>query len=190
MKLSGFENIDPGVRAFILITVAIAYPAWELGFEIGAFGRLFYEKVFVAWSISTALFVVLVIMPKEKFTVPWLAWAATAVPSLWLMLALGVHAAPEVRLLGHALTVIGFIAYLACFPYVIYMAVSIAYPDLLTITRRGPRIAVGGMVLGLVVLGFIAGRHHPQFLTCEDFTISGNYVPADCSDRQSPTPLR
>ena len=66
MKLSGFEQLDPGVRAFILITVAIAYPAWEFGFEIGAFGRLFYEKVFVAWSISTALFVVLLIwlLPK------------------------------------------------------------------------------------------------------------------------------
>jgi hypothetical protein len=190
MKLGGFENIDRGVRAFILITVAIAYPAWEFGFEIGAFGRLFYEKVFVAWSISTALLVVLLIMPKEKFAVPRLAWVATAVPSLWLLLALVVHTAPEVKMLGHALTAIGFIAYLACFPYVIYMAISIAYPDLLTITRLGPRIAAGAIVIGLVIIGFVAGQNHPRFLTCEDFEISGNYIPADCTSRQQSSLFR
>jgi hypothetical protein len=39
MKLCGFEDIEPGVRAFILITIAIAYPVWDFGFELGAFGR-------------------------------------------------------------------------------------------------------------------------------------------------------
>ena len=66
MKLAGFEDIDPAVRAFILIVVAIAYPAWDFGFEIGAFGRLFYEKIFVAWSISTALFVVLLVSLRTE----------------------------------------------------------------------------------------------------------------------------
>jgi hypothetical protein len=37
MKLRGFEDIDPSVRAFILITIAIAYPVWDFGFELGAF---------------------------------------------------------------------------------------------------------------------------------------------------------
>ena len=184
MKLSGFENIDPGVRAFILITVAIAYPAWDVGFEIGAFGRLFYEKVFLAWSISTALFFVLLLVPREKLEVPRLAWFATLVPSLWLVLALAIRVAPDVKLLGQALTVTGFIAYLACFPYVIYMAVSVAYPDLLQITRRAPRIAMSAIILGLVLAGFVAGRNHAHFLTCEDFEISGNFVPENCTQQK------
>ncbi|MGI9344047.1 MAG: hypothetical protein ACR2QV_14500 [Gammaproteobacteria bacterium] len=184
MKLAGFEEIDPGVRAFVLITVAIAFPAWDLGFELGAFGRLFYEKVFVAWSISTALFLVLVFIPKEKLEVPRLAWFATAIPSFWLVLALTIRVAPDAELLGQALTVMGFVAYLACFPYVIYMAVSIVYPDLLRITRIAPRIAIGAIIVSLVLTGFIAGRNHPHFLTCEDFEISGNFVPENCT----PTP--
>ncbi len=65
-KPGGFEDIDTGVRAFILITVAIVCPTLEFGFEIGAFGRLFYDKVFVDWGMLTALYVLLVIMPKEK----------------------------------------------------------------------------------------------------------------------------
>ena len=180
MKFSGFENIDPGVRAFILIVVAIAYPAWDVGFEIGAFGRLFFEKIFVAWSISTALFVVLLVIPKDKLQVPRLAWFATAIPSLWLVLALSIRAAPDVRFLGHALTAVGFVAYLACFPYVIYMAVSIAYPELLRVRRRRAQVALTTVILGLVAAGFVIGKNHTHLLTCEDFEISGLYVPADC----------
>ncbi len=180
MKFSGFEEIDPGVRAFILIVIAVAYPAWDFGFELGAFGRLFFEKIFVAWSMSTALFVVLLVLPKDKLTVPPLAWFATAFPSVWLVLALGIRATPEVELLGHALTAAGFIAYLACFPYVVYMAVSIAYPALLRVRRRRSRVALSVIILGLIGAGFVVGQNHQHLLTCADFEISGNYVPADC----------
>lgn len=180
MKLSGFEDIDPGVRAFILIVIAVAYPAWDFGFELGAYGRLFYEKVFVAWSISTALLVVLLVVPREKLRVPKFAWFATAVPSLWLILALSIRTAPDVQLLGYALTVAGLLAYVACFPYVVYMAVSIAYPDLLRLTQRKAQVSLIVIIVGLVGAGFVTGQNHPHFLTCEDFEISGHHVPADC----------
>ena len=186
MKFSGFEDIDPGVRAFILIVIAIAYPAWDVGFELGAYDRLFYEKIFVAWSISTALLVVLLVVPRDKLRVPRIAWIATAVPSLWLVLALSIRTAPDVKLLGYALTAAGFVAYLACFPYVVYMAVSIAYPDLLRLTRRRSQIGLTAIILGLVGVGFIAGKNHSHFLTCEDFEISGHYVPADCGTPAKP----
>jgi len=180
LKFSGFEDIDSGVRAFILITIAIAYPAWDFGFEFGAFGRLFFEKIFVAWSISTALFVVLLVMPKDKLSVPRVAWFATAIPSLWLVLALAIRATPEVKLLGFALTASGFVAYLACFPYVIYMAVSIVYPDLLRIRRRRAQFGLATIVLALVASGYVIGSNHAHLLTCDDFEISGQYVPSDC----------
>ncbi len=186
MKLSGFEDIDPGVRAFILIIIAIAYPAWDLGFELGAYGRLFFEKVFIAWSISTALLVVLLVVPRKKLRVPMYAWFATAVPSLWLILALIIRTAPDVKFLGYALTASGFLAYVACFPYVVYMAVSIAYPDLLRLTKRRAQVALTAIFAGLLGAGFFAGQNHSHFLTCEDFEISGNHIPADCRPSARP----
>ncbi len=181
MRLAGFENLDPGVRAFILIVVAIAYPAWSFGFELGAYGRLFLEKIFVAWSVSTALFVTFVLVPKDKLQVPRLAWFVTAFPSLWLLFALAIRATPDVKLLGYALTTAGFIAYLVCFPYVIYMAISIAYPDLLRMEKPRSRIILGAIIFGLIAAGFLMGKNHQYFLTCEDFEVSGNYVPQECT---------
>ena len=181
MKISGFENLDPSVRAVILISVAIAYPAMDLGFQVGAYGRLFYEKVFVTWSISTALLIVLLFIPREHLRVPRIAWFATGLPSLWLIFAMAARAAPDEPLFTHALTAMGFIAYLACFPYVIYMAISIAYPDLLKLRRLRPRLAISAMILLLVACGFMVGHHHPQFLTCEDFLVAGQHVPENCT---------
>lgn len=181
MKAPGFENIDPGVRAVILITVAIAYPAWNFGFEIGAYGRLFYDKVFITWSISTALLIVLVVMPREYVQVPRIVWFATAIPSLWLIFALAARAAPDEPLFAHALAATGFIAYLACFPYVIYMSVSIAYPDLLRIKRTRGRISVTAMIVALFIFGYVVGVNHPHFLTCEDFMVAGQHVPENCA---------
>lgn len=44
MTFSGFDNLDPGVRSFMLISVALAYPAWDFGFDVGVYGKLFFEK--------------------------------------------------------------------------------------------------------------------------------------------------
>ena len=181
MKFTGFENIDPAIRSIILITVAASYPAWGLGFEIGAYGRLFFDKLFVAWSISTALLVVMLFIPRSKLKVPKMAWYATVIPSLWLLMALAFRAAPEVKMLGQALTAIGFVAYAVCFPYVIYMTVSLAYPELNQVNRLKPGLAVGAIIALLVLAGFFAGKNHSYFLTCEDFEITGSYVPENCA---------
>jgi hypothetical protein len=96
-------------------------------------------------------------------------------------MALVFRAAPEVRLLGQALTAIGFVAYAVCFPYVIYMTVSLAYPELNQVNRLKPGLAVGAIITLLVLAGFFAGKNHCYFLTCEDFEITGSHVPENCA---------
>lgn len=186
MKFSGFEDIDSGTRAFILISVALAYPAWDCGFDVGVYGRLFFEKVFLAWSVSSALLIVLIFLPKKELKIPPIAWFATVIPTVWLVLALTTRASPDDQLLRHVLTVIGIVAYLACFPYVVYMAVSIAYPDFVRINRAGPRVAIVMVVLFMGAAGYIAGSNHPRLLTCEDFEISGQSLPENCRRQRSP----
>jgi hypothetical protein len=49
-----------------------------------------------------------------------------------------------------------------------------------TLTPR-QRWAVLGIVAAVILLGFILARLNPYFLTCDDFTISGNSQPPGCT---------
>ena len=67
-KFAGFENIDAGVRSAILISVACSYFAWDLGFEFGVHGTVYFEKVFFVWSISFSMlliFIVVAVLPID-----------------------------------------------------------------------------------------------------------------------------
>ena len=86
MKLSGIENLNPGVRSFILISVALAYPAW----------------------------------------------------------------------------------------------------DFVRMRKKRPGIGMILVVLFMGTAGYIAGSNHTYLLTCDDFEISGSFVPTDCRPRMEP----
>ena len=183
IKFSGFDNLDPGIRAFILISVALAYPAWDFGFDFGVYDKLFFDKIFVAWSISTALLITLIVIPKEHLQIPRMAWAATAIPTVWLLLVLANWAAPTDLLLRKTVTLIGFLAYLACFPYVIYMALAIAYPEFLGMRKKGPAVGILLVILFIGGTGYLVGSNHTYLLTCRDFEVSGSFIPTDCRRR-------
>jgi len=181
MKFPGFENIDAGVRSAILISVAAAYFAFDIGFEFGAHGTIFFEKVFFVWSISLALLLIFVIIPKKVLPVPPTLWFATAIPTLWLLVGLANRAAPDEILVRHALTILGFLAVLVCFPYIVFVITSVIYPDFTRMNRNAPKVGIL-IVIGVMVLaGYLVGSHHDFFLTCEDFEIAGQHIPADCS---------
>ena len=180
MKFSGFENIDAGIRSAILISVAAAYFAFDIGFELGAHGRIFFEKVFFVWSITLALLIIFVIIPKRMLPVPPTLWVATAIPTLWILVGLANRAAPNELLFRHALTILGFAAVLVSFPYVIYVITSVIYPDFLKMRRPAPKVGIVAVIGTMVLVGYLIGTNHGHFLTCEDFELSGQHVPADC----------
>ena len=180
MKFVDFQNIDAGTRSAILISVAAAFFAWDIGFELGVYGQIFPEKVFFAWSITTALLIMFVWIPKEELPVPPSLWVATAIPTLWLIVVLVNRAAPDEWLLRHVVTVLGFAAVLLCFPYVIYVSLSLLYPDVLKTKRSASKAGIIFVVIFMLLAGFFIGANHHWFLTCEDFEISGSHVPSDC----------
>ena len=188
-RFSDLAEFDPIVRSFILIGVAVAYPAWDVGFELGAFGRIFFEKLFMVWAISTALLISLLILPNKKRKVPYVAFAVTAFPSVWLILAMLARTSPDSADLRLFLFLTGLVSYLACFPYALYMAISVAYPELLSAKRPRPKVTLLSIIVLLFVAGYAIGRHHPRFITCEDFAFSGQHVPENCQPETALEPI-
>ena len=46
--------------------------------------------------------------------------------------------------------------------------------------RRSILVGTVLAAFGLVGTGYVIGKNHSHLLTCEDFEISGHYVPDDC----------
>ncbi|MEM1411110.1 MAG: hypothetical protein AAGH19_02045 [Pseudomonadota bacterium] len=179
LEFQGFESITPAERSFLLMCVAVAYPAWDVGFDYGVYGQLMYHKLLLVWSLATALLLAMLAIPGIRRTLPPRAWLAVAFPSSWIVLVLIARAAPEDLFLRYLLFFSGVVTYAICLPYVLYMAVAIAYPELLKAPRRLPRLVMGCFLL-FALAGFFAGRHHSWIVNCEDFELAGQHVPVDC----------
>ena len=110
-------------------------------------------------------------------------WVATAIPTLWLCIALINRVAPDEILFRHVMTILGFLAVLICFPYVAFVIVSVLYPEFTQIQERGAKYGVILIIVLMTLVGFLIGSNHYRFLTCEDFAISGQAVPDNCSRR-------
>ncbi|HQR25830.1 MAG TPA: hypothetical protein PLP61_02220, partial [Nocardioides sp.] len=100
-------------------------------------------------------------------------------PTLWIVLAwiLPVGGTSGIYQflfwLGVVITVLGLPAFAA-------FLVRLLIPTAERLQGRERLTAIA--VVRAVMLGsFVLGTQHPRILTCEDFTISGNYAPENCS---------
>jgi len=65
-------------------------------------------------------------------------------------------------------------------PYLLYVIILAIVPDIDRLTRPKLRVALLGILLVMGVAGFMIGKNHPRFLTCENFKVGGHDIPANC----------
>lgn len=175
------ERPDPNTagRATGVVTVGMCVAVWWPAFTLGAWGRLFFEQKLTVWAAaSAALLIVLFRHHGEQHRKR--RAAALMLPSVWLVLALTVedHGGFLDALtgaLGDTVAVLGL-------PATMWVLARIMWPDfgagLLSPARR---VLVVALVLSIAVASYLLGVHHAAFLTCEDFTVSGNSEPPGCA---------
>ena len=164
------------------VTMAAAVVAWWPAFTLGAWGGVFFEQILTLWAAATAAFVVVLFKEGERrVTVP--VMATLLLPSLWIALSFlpvadGTLLSEVLTWFGVAITVIGL-------PYMVWVILQVSRPDITEAVVGRTWVVAGLAVLAVALLSFTLGRLHPRFLTCEDFKISGNDVPANCTPGQS-----
>ena len=52
--------------------------------------------------------------------------------------------------------------------------------DIDRLTNMRLRVALPAIVLLMGAAGFVLGKNHTRFLTCENFKVGGHYIPEDC----------
>lgn len=109
----------------------------------------------------------------------WPRRLALLLPTVWLVVSFalptGTAAGSSVALFWLALALT-----LAGGPYFAWTMLRITLGGFDTLTRR-QRLMVVVVVLVVVLVAFALGRLNAYFLTCDDFTISGNHPPTGCT---------
>jgi hypothetical protein len=165
-------------RTIGAVGVGAAVLAWWPAFTLGTWGSVFFEQLLTLWAAATAAFVMVLL---KEGTRPLAApvTATLLLPSLWIGLSLlpvqdGSVLSDIISWFGMGITLVGL-------PFMVWVLLMVTRPDVVEVVSARTWIVAGVAVVVVAMASFALGRLHPQFLTCDDFRISGNDVPATCT---------
>jgi len=145
---------------------------------MGVYGVVFFEQHLALWAVATTAFFSLGYARGVRI---WLRRGVLALllPSVWMTLAWLLPVGGSTGIyqvlfwLGVVITVLGMPA-LAAF------MVRLLIPTAERL-QGSERWAAIGVVALVMLASYVVGTQHPRLLTCDDFTVSGNFAPPGCS---------
>jgi hypothetical protein len=171
-------GLDAHTRRVVATAVAASAIGWWPAFTLGVYGVIFFEQHLALWAASTSSFLAVCLMGGRA------AWRrpityALLLPSLWLLLiwllpvAAGTNYDEMLFWGGLVITLLGM-------PVLAAFMVRLLLPESRRLRR--PQLLLVTIVVVLVMLAsYGIGTQHPHMLSCDDFTISGNYAPSNCT---------
>jgi hypothetical protein len=180
------SDLDDDTRRVAVTVVAAAAIGWWPAFTLGVYRVIFFEQQFALWAAATTVFLIASLTLRRR------AWRRPALwslllPSLWLLIAWVLPVggtSPAHRALfwlGVTVTVLGM-------PAMGGLMVRLLLPGAERLRGR-PALAASSVVLLVMAGAFLLGTQHQRILTCEDFSISGNFAPEECSPGTGSTVL-
>ncbi|MCU1481544.1 MAG: hypothetical protein JWQ19_2330 [Subtercola sp.] len=169
-----------------VIVVGMSLAVWWPAFTLGAWGEIFFDTLLRVWVAATAAFFVVMLVPAARKRIGWTV-LTLLLPTLWLVLTIAVPDdtsnfwAAIVGLAGLLLVIIGI-------PAMIWVLARVIWPDISDQVPRRGKVLVLLTVLVIAVASYVLGANQARFLTCEDFSISGNSEPPGCV-HETPAPL-
>ncbi|RFA12401.1 hypothetical protein B7R22_15775 [Subtercola boreus] len=156
------------------MSVAVWWPA----FTLGAWGEIFFDTLLSVWAAASAGFMLAMLVPAARQRLGWTS-LTLLLPSLWLVLSLAVPNESE-DLEVAIVAVVGVLVVLLGVPFMVWALARLAWPEISeTVPLRG-KLLVLATVAVVAIASFSLGANESRFLTCEDFTISGNSEPPGC----------
>lgn len=165
-------------KRVVAATVAASAIGWWPAFTLGVYGVIFFEQRLALWAAATSAFLAVELTGGRRV---WrrVSNYALLLPSLWLVLVwlLPVTADSSVHT---ALFWFGVVVTLLGLPALAAFLIRLLIPES---HRWHRKQAVTAMVVVFLVMlvSYGLGTQHPHMLSCNDFSISGNYAPDNCT---------
>ncbi len=169
-------DATPSDRATLLITVGSASVAFTVGFNLGAFGVVFFDQLLAVWVIATIILGASIVSDLPPNT--WPRRLVLLVPSLWIVAAWidNTYSFTNDDRIVFALTVT---VTMFVIPVVAWILITAINTDFAELPGRNKGIIIGTVAL-FIVVGFGIGARNDMILNCGDFKISGNDLPTNC----------
>ena len=163
-------------RAAVLIAAGASAVAFMVGFNYGAFDSVFFDQIFTVWVVSTILFAASFVTRLPPRT--WPRRLVLLLPTVWLVVA-WINSNTDADNAEAVLTGVTLAVTFVALPFAGWVLITAINADFANLPRSH-KAAVVGTVAVFLVVGFVLGARNDVLLTCDDFKVSGNDLPANC----------
>jgi hypothetical protein len=174
----------PSDRATLLITAGSASVAFTVGFNLGAFGVVFFDQLLVVWVVSTIVLVASIVSNLPPST--WPRRLVLLVPTLWIIAA-WIDNEYSFDRSERIVFIITVTVTMFVLPAVAWILITVINTDFADLPGRKKGIVIAAVGLAMIA-GFGFGARNDLFLNCGDFKISGNDLPANCIETNPTAP--
>ncbi|RFA18187.1 hypothetical protein B7R25_15050 [Subtercola boreus] len=162
-----------------VIAVGMSLAVWWPAFTLGAWGEIFFDDLLTVWAAATAAFLVAALLPGARKRLGWTS-LTLLVPTVVLLIELILPDSDD-DLAAVVVALIAALAVVVGIPFMIWALAKVIWPEIgESIPARG-KLLVLLTVFVIAVASFLLGANQSRFLTCQDFTISGNSEPPGCT---------
>ena len=172
-------------KVFVISAIVLSTTVSYIAFWYGVFGTIFFDYLLYVWIAATAALLASLFIPQMEtppLKLPWRGRFILALPTVWLVLStfIDVEAYRPDSPGTWVLWVVTLASAFLTLPYLLYVIIVAVVPDIDRLTHTKLRVALLGILLVTAIAGFVIGKNHSLFLTCEDFKVGGHDIPANC----------
>jgi hypothetical protein len=185
------RRADRRVRTIVVGALGLAVTLWDVAFDFGAYRAVFFSQIHWLWVLTTTTAICLIFLGRDQRHVGPRGITLMAIPSLMLLFQF-VRAQ---NLVGEgplrtAVFLLFLGAYVLALPYTLFVIANIIDRDLIDVTSRRVLSTLVAVAIVITATGFFVGQYNRAFLVCDDFKVSGNDLPDNCRDEDSPLIFR
>ena len=171
------KSLDRETRRVVAISVAASSIGWWPAFTLGVYGVIFFEQHLALWAAATSAFIAVEVSGGRR-VLRRVSNYTLLLPSLWLVLIWLLPVTDSTA--RYLLFWFGVLVTLLGMPALAAFLVRLLIPGAENLPRRQAAIAIVAVAI-VMAAAYLLGTQHPHMLSCDDFTISGNFAPANCN---------
>jgi hypothetical protein len=171
------KSLDRETRRVVAIAVAASSIGWWPAFTLGVYGVIFFEQHLALWAAATSAFIAVEIGGGRR-VLRRVSNYTLLLPSLWLVLIWLLPVTDSTA--RYVLFWFGVVVTLLGLPALAAFLVRLLVPGAEDLPRRQAAIAIVAVAI-VMAASYVLGTQHPHMLSCDDFSISGNFAPDNCN---------